>query len=83
MAIPAAPAAAGSGGTAGASADAVRRVKGGMLDRLFQDNVMELLLLLAQHAQQASDHWVEQTISRYRRRRHRRCCCCMRSMRRQ
>lgn len=54
MAIPAAPARAAAGGTTGTSAEAARRVKGGLLDRLFQDNVMDLLLLLAQHAQQVS-----------------------------
>ncbi len=52
VAIPTAPARAAAGGTTGTSAEAARRVKAGLLERLFQDNVMDLLLLLAQHAQQ-------------------------------
>lgn len=52
MAIPTAPARVAAGGTTGTSAEAARRVKAGLLERLFQDNVMDLLLLLAQHAQQ-------------------------------
>lgn len=53
MAIPEAPpAAAAGGGAAGASKHASRRIQTGLLERLFGDNVMDLLLLLAQHSQQ-------------------------------
>jgi hypothetical protein len=47
------PAAAGGGGAAGtAGKDAARRIQAGLLDRLFSDNVADLLLLLAQHSRQ-------------------------------
>ncbi len=48
VAIPALPAPA-AGSSTGA-ADAHRRIRRGLLERLFADNVMDLLLLLAQHA---------------------------------
>lgn len=54
VAIPDAAAAPGPLGASGASKDAARRIQSGLLDRLFSDNVMDLLLLLAQHSQQAS-----------------------------
>ncbi|KAL4422339.1 hypothetical protein ABPG75_008536 [Micractinium tetrahymenae] len=52
VAIPDGPAAPGPLGASAASKDAMRRIQSGLLDRLFSDNVMDLLLLLAQHAQQ-------------------------------
>ena len=50
VAFPALPA-AGAGGSG--AEDAARRVRRGLLERLFADNVMDLLLILAQHANQA------------------------------
>ena len=54
MAMPDAPAGGATVGLAAAAVagDARRRLKACLLHRLFQDNVADLLLLLAQHAQQ-------------------------------
>jgi len=63
VAVPETPAAAAGGtGAAAASKEAVRRIKIGLLERLFSDNVMDLLLLLAQHAQQVGDVAGEQGV---------------------
>ncbi|KAL4855933.1 Protein timeless [Chlorella vulgaris] len=53
-AMPEAPGSAAAGGGAGQAANkaASRRIQSGLLERLFADNVMDLLLLLAQHSQQ-------------------------------
>jgi hypothetical protein len=52
--MPEAPGSAAAGGGAGQAANkaASRRIQSGLLERLFADNVMDLLLLLAQHSQQ-------------------------------
>lgn len=55
VAVPAPPPPS-AGGSSGA-ADAHRRIKRGLLDRLFADNVMDLLLLLAQHARSQPFRW--------------------------
>ena len=49
VALPTAPAAAAGGGSSSAQ-DTNRRIRRGLLERLFADNVMDLLLVLAQHA---------------------------------
>ncbi|GAB4821374.1 hypothetical protein N2152v2_008420 [Parachlorella kessleri] len=49
VALPTAPPAAAGGGSSAAQ-DTNRRIRRGLLERLFADNVMDLLLLLAQHA---------------------------------
>lgn len=55
MAIPESPTAlSASTGAAAETKDAARRIQAGLLERLFQDNVLDLLLLLAQHSSQVS-----------------------------